>query len=106
MPIKYRLERRLPPAANALIRKLVEEWTRPKRKGQPIIVLEGKKGHPQHIYVIWDDWEGLDQLERSEIIMDAVEQLGDKKVLEDLSLVAVAMGLTTKEAKRMGIEAA
>ena len=85
---------------------LMNEWTKPKQKGQPIIVLEGKKGEPQHVYVIWDKWQGLEQRDRSEIIMDVVENLSGKHAFPDSTTVTVAMGLTPEEAKRMGIDAA
>jgi hypothetical protein len=84
----------------------MKEWERPKKEGQPVIVLEGGKGQPRHIYVIWDEWRGLDQRQRSEVIMDVVEHLTGRHALRDLSLVTVAMGLTAEEAKRMGINAA
>ena len=106
MPIKNRLQRALPSSATELTRLLMHEWTKPKKAGQPLIVLEGAKGQPQHVYVIWDQWQGLDQRQRSEIIMDVVEHLSGRHALRDLSLVTVAMGLTTEEAKRMGIDAA
>jgi hypothetical protein len=106
MPIKHRLQRTAPASAAELTRMLMNEWSKPKKEGQPVIVLEGGKGQPQHIYVIWDQWQALDQTQRSEIIMDVVEHLGGKHAIPDLSLVTVAMGLTSEEAKRMGIEAA
>jgi hypothetical protein len=100
------MKRSHPPEAPELTRMLMEEWTKPRTKGQPLIVLEGKKGEPLHIYVIWDAWKGLSQQERSEIIMDVVENLTGENAFRDLSLVTVAMGLTAEEAKRMHIEAA
>jgi hypothetical protein len=106
MPIKYRLKRTLPASAPELTRILIEEWRKPKKKGQPVIVLEGQKGEPGHVYVIWDAWKGLSQQERSEIIMDVVENLTGENAFPDRSLVTVAMGLTPEEAKRMNIEAA
>ena len=106
MPIKHRLQRTLPSSANELARLLMDEWVHPKNEGQPLIVLEGGKGQPQHIYVIWDQWQGLDQRQRSEIIMDVVENLSGEHTFQDPSLVTVAMGLTPEEAERMGIDAA
>ena len=106
MPIKKRLQRTLPSSAAELARQLMNEWTKPKKEGQPVIVLEGGTRQPQHIYVIWDEWKELDQTQRSEIIMDVAEHLSGKHAFRDLSLITVAMGLTTEEAKRMGIEAA
>lgn len=106
MPIKHRLQRTLPSSATELAHVLMKEWTEPKEEGQPVIVLEGDEGQPQHIYVIWDEWQGLDQRQRSEIIMDVAENLSGGRVVPGLSLVTVAMGLTSEEAKRMGIEVA
>lgn len=106
MPIYHRLKRTRPLNATELTRRLIEEWESPKDTGQPAILIEGNSGKPTHIYVIWDEWGGLSQAERSEIIMDALEHSSGNGRLEDLSLVTVAMGLTTEEASRMGIEPA
>lgn len=104
MPVKRRLQRRRPESATELTRLLFNEWTRPKKGGQPLIVIEGKQNEPIHIYVIWDKWGGLTQTERSEIIMDVVENLMGEHSLPGDSPVTVAMGLTAEEAKRMGIK--
>jgi hypothetical protein len=106
MPIKHRLQRTLPDNADTLIRLLFNEWTKPKRSGQPVIIIEGKKDEPIHVYVIWDKWGELSQTERSEIIMDVVENLAGEHQLPAQSPVTVAMGLTAEEAKRMGIRPA
>lgn len=104
MPLKRRLERSLPESADELTRLLHNEWTTPKKAGQPLIIIEGDSGEPIHLYVIWDKWRELNQTERSEIIMDVVEHLaGDDRLPSD-SPVTVAMGLTTEEAKRMRIK--
>ena len=50
--------------------------------------------------MIWDDWSDLDQVERSEIIMDAFE---DRYGKDRACNVTVALGLTPAEAERMGI---
>lgn len=50
-----------------------------------------------HIYVIWDDWKDLEQIDRSEIIMRVFEVIEGK---EKARKVTVAMGLTSAEAKR------
>ncbi len=80
------------------------EWTKPKKNGQPIIIVEGDENEPIHIYVIWDRWGEQDQTERSEIIMDVVDNLVGEDRLPVDSPVTVAMGLTKQEAKRLGIE--
>lgn len=104
MPVKRRLQRTLPDSAGELTRLLHNEWTKPKRSGQPLIVIEGNKNQPIHIYVIWDRWGDLSQTERSEMIMDVIDHLSGKDRLPANSPVTVAMGLTTEEAKRMGIK--
>lgn len=106
MPVRHRLQRTRPPSAVELTRTLMEEWMHPRESGQPVIVVEGDEREPRHIYVIWDAWEGLSQIERSDMIMDVVENLSGQHRFDDLSLVTVAMGLTVREAERMGIEAA
>lgn len=105
MPLKRRLTRTAPASAGELIRLLHNEWTNPQPAGQPLIVVEGGANEPIHVYVIWDKWSDLNQSERSEIIMDVVENLAGAHALPVNSPVTVAMGLTPDEAKRMGIEA-
>jgi hypothetical protein len=104
MPIKRRLQRTLPANADELRRLLHNEWTKPKRRGQPLIIIEGGKSEPTHIFVIWDKWGELSQTDRSEIIMDVVDNLTGEHSLPDDSPITVAMGLTAEEAKRMGIK--
>lgn len=104
MPIRRKLLKDQPESAGDLARKLFSEWTKPKKTGQPLIVVEGSKGGPIRIYVIWDRWAELNQTERSEIIMDVVDQLTGKNRLPKDSTVTVAMGLTTEEAERMRIK--
>ena len=87
------------------MRLLHNEWTNPKKSGQPLIIIEGKQKEPVHIYVIWNRWGQLNQAERSEIIMDVVDNLAGEDRLSADSPVTVAMGLTAEEAKRMGIRA-
>jgi hypothetical protein len=106
MPIKHRLQRKRPACAPELTRRLTEEWIKPREQGQPVIVLDEQKEGPLHIFVIWDEWQDLDQRERSEIIMDVVEDLRGQHRIPDMSRRTVAMGLTEKEAQRMGIEVA
>ena len=68
---------------------------------QPIIVEESTgQGQPVHVYVVWDDWAPLGSIERSEVIMDAYEQVQGRA---GASNVTVAMGLTPVEADRLGI---
>jgi hypothetical protein len=68
------------------------------KTGQPDITIEGDEFQVGiHIYVIWDDWKDLEQIDRSEIIMRVFEVIEGK---EKARKVTVAMGLTSAEAKR------
>jgi hypothetical protein len=102
MPVKKLGKRQLPPEAQNLKKQLVREWKNKKSTAaQPIILEEsGGASQPLHVYVIWDEWNKLSGIERSEIIMDAFEEVhGKAKALN----VSVAMGLTPVEADRIGI---
>lgn len=105
MPLA-KIVRRSDPKHQSLRERLVQEWTAPNSSdSEPVIIEEGSVSMGQnftaHLYVIWSEWADLDQTERSEIIMDACEQVRGR----DFALnVTVAMGLTTTEAQRMGIE--
>ncbi len=91
------------PATNdALKRRLIDEWTdRGSQEPRPYIIEEqNDRGITAHVYVVWDEWGGLDQQARSEVITEAFwEVYGSDKGLELL----IAMGLTAAEADRMGI---
>src|SRR5438552_12108253 len=102
MPVKKLVRSTPSPAARALLNRLVEEWRQPDPAAQqPIIVEEsGGTNQPVHLYVIWDDWAPLGYIERSEVIMDAYEEIHGRN---RSSNVTVAMGLTPAEADRLGI---
>jgi hypothetical protein len=103
MPVRKMLKRRPNPEAADLTDRLVAEWKAKASKAeQPVIIEEGGGPHqPLHVYVVWDEWGELNQLERSTIIVDAFERrYGKTKALN----LTVAMGLTPREADRMGIE--
>jgi hypothetical protein len=90
------------PKHQLLQAELIQEWSHPRREASEPIIIEDRQGQqgPVHVYVIWQDWSGLDQIERSEIIMSACEQARGA----DFALgVTVAMGLTVREAERMRI---
>ena len=102
MPVKRLIPRQPPASAQTLRDRLIAEWRNPaSTAAQPVILEEaGGANQPSHVYVIWDDWRDLGQIERSEIIMDAFESVHGR----DRSLnVTVAMGLTVEEADRIGI---
>ena len=103
MPIKKRKQPTDDPRADELYHRLVKEWTQPQdAEPEPVIIEDFvTEQHAYHIYVIWGEWDGLGQRERSDIIINAY---GVTHKPEELLQVTVAMGLTPEEAKHMGIE--
>src|SRR5436309_6441134 len=102
MPVKKLVRSGPSPAAQALLNRLVDEWRQPASGAQQPIIIEesGGQAQPVHLYVIWDDWAPLGSIERSEVIMDAYEQVQGRAAAAN---VTVAMGLTPIEADRLGI---
>lgn len=102
MPVISRSRSRNSPADQALLARLIAEWQQPvPGSKQPVIIEEATgQNQPVHLFVIWDDWESLGSIERSEMIMDAYEQLRGRAGALN---VTVAMGLTPVEAERLGI---
>jgi len=102
MPVKKLTRNPVNPAAQRLKDRLVEEWKdTSSTAAQPIILEEGgTTTQPLHLYVVWDEWDPLPQIERSEIIMDAYEETHNPNAAIN---VTVAMGLTPREADRLGI---
>lgn len=105
MPVREYTEPPRTIEATRLLQQLVSEWDDPSQQDDPqtpvILVQRRDSMNALHVYVVWDSWADMDQVERSEIIMDACEQhLGRDDTLK----VTVAMGLTRDEATRMGID--
>lgn len=107
MPVYTRLPRQEYPQAQELRERLFKEWSAPGGGAQPAIYVDSSSGRI-HIFVVWDAWESLPQTERSEVIMDVVAKLSadvlQKSSISDTLQITVAMGLTTVEAERMGIQ--
>lgn len=103
MPVK-KVNRHLSPTSDEqeLLRRLVDEWRGTTNSTQPVI-LEEQDGpqSPKRIYVVWDAWDGFERVRRSELIMDAFEQIFTP---DDALNVTVAMGLTPNEASRFGLQ--
>lgn len=96
--------RRLPTEQSSnepLVKQLTEEFRAPAPGAQPpLISVEKQWSDRLHVLVVWDAWEPLPQQERSRIIMDAFQNAeGQERALQ----VSVAMGLTSVEARRMGL---
>jgi hypothetical protein len=103
MPVRPLKPRKPDPSEQVLMQRLIDEWKSVNTGAtQPIILEEGfNTSQPRHVYVIWDDWNNLDRVRRSEIIMDALEQVyGSDEALN----VTIAMGLTPAEANLLGIQ--
>ncbi len=102
MPVKKLLRPGPSPAAQALLNRLAAEWQQPVPGAQQPIIIEegGGQNQPVHLYVVWDDWAPLGSIERSEVIMDAYDQVRGRGGAAN---VTVAMGLTPIEAERLGI---
>jgi hypothetical protein len=104
MPVKQITRRgRVSPAGRPLLEQLDREWRNPDPSAsQPLIIEEvDNPDGAAHIYVVWDAWQSLSNIERSEVIVEAFEQrYGRDRAME----LVIAMGLTPVEAERMGIE--
>jgi hypothetical protein len=64
-----------------------------------IILEESTPNGPLHVYVIWSKWTDFSQQERSEMIMDALDDANAMKP-EEIVRVTVAMGMTPEEWNR------
>jgi len=83
--------------------RLSEEWKSPQSPpAEPFIIEDGdlQKG-PVNLYVIWNAWRELDPIERSEVIVNACEQVRGRKFVVKVSS---ATGLTTAEAEQMHLQ--
>lgn len=101
MPVRRGLPRSRPDSAPALEERLANELATPAEGGQPLVFEEPPEPAPvTRLFVVWDDWSEMSQQDRSAIILGAYERSkGPAAALK----IAVAMGLTTAEAERMGI---
>jgi hypothetical protein len=90
------------PLAVRLKEQLVQEWkNQASAATEPVILILDDNPEFQHIYVVWSAWHDLHRIERSDIILDAAQEvLGHKPPLN----ITVAMGLTPREADRLGIK--
>src|SRR5947209_6055259 len=81
------------------------ELLRPETKRHPKnapIVFKDASGLPNHshYYVVWDRFDGLDQLIRSSIVYESVREAFG---VEEAMRTVTAMGLTAEEAHEMGL---
>ena len=71
MPVRDMTQRQPSPVAGALKTALVQEWQHPtEQPDQPIVLVDrNAPGGARHVFVVWDRWGTMEQLERSETIM-------------------------------------
>ncbi len=86
--------------------KIKREILRPDNEmqppGAPVVAKEESGGFPAyfHYYVIWDQFNGVDDELRSKIVYQAVKEAIS---VEEALKTTIAMGLTTDEATALGI---
>ncbi len=87
-----------------LLERLLQEWRAQQAgEGEPLIIEEAPRDgdRPNHLYVVWSEWNDLTPLERSRLIMQAYEKYRGRDLANSVTL---AMGLTPDEARKMNIE--
>ena len=100
MPIRDTLTRHDLPSEADLRQLLVAELNAPHEGGEPDIIIQCPNPLTTHLFVIWTSFDGLEQVVRSRIILDAFQAArGEQEVRK----VTVAMGLTPEEAQRAGL---
>ena len=100
MPVRETLIHSALPEEGELQRLLEAELRIPTNNPEPVFVVERPHPTTTHLFVIWSRFDGLDQVVRSRIILDAFGVVrGEREALN----VTVSMGLTPAEASRMGI---
>jgi hypothetical protein len=103
MPIVKHLYRESGERHAELRDRLLTEIREPKATGQPVIAMEPDQDRPQRVTVIWDEWEGLNLQERSEIISDVIYKAEEVGRVKDSSRLVYALGLTTADANKMKV---
>ena len=101
MPIRETgLQRHDLPSEEKLREKLKAELSSPREEGEPQIIISRPTPGTTHLYVIWSQWNDIEQVVRSRIILDAFAAVrGEEEAVQ----VTVSMGLTPTEANRLGI---
>ena len=87
-----------------LLERLLQEWRAQQAgEGEPLIIEETPRSgdRPNHLYVVWSEWDDLTPIERSRLIMQAYEKYKGRDIADSVTL---AMGLTPDEVRHMNIE--
>ncbi len=104
MPVERRVGTIERVRTEQLLERLLQEWRAQQAgEGEPLIIEEApRRGErPNHLYVVWSDWNNLTPMERSRLIMQAYAQYRGADLAESVTL---AMGLTPDEARHLNIE--
>lgn len=85
-----------------LVAELRRAEETPAPAGAPVIYMEesGTPDNYTHWYAVWDRFEGVDNEERSRLLLEAIREVqGATEALR----VTIAMGLTRAEAEGFGL---
>jgi hypothetical protein len=104
MPVIQRKPSRQHPEHDALVRELVRHLA-PAADDElpafPRIVEEAVPlSRALRVFVLWDRWESVRDIERSEIILEAYDQARGREAMLQIS---VASGVTPTEAMQLGM---
>lgn len=70
----------------------------------PEIFIDATRGHrgteSLRVWVVWEKWNGVPEVQRAGVILDAFEK-ADRK--EEAEKITIAMGLTRDEAAALGL---
>lgn len=82
-----------------LVQELAQELRSAKQLGQPRIEETEFETKAVRVSVIWDKWDRVADLDRSDVILQAYEQVEGKAYRDRITL---AIGLTIPEAQELG----
>ena len=104
MPVIQRKPSRQHPEHDALVRELVRHLA-PAADDElpafPRIVEEAVPlSRALRVFVLWDRWGSVRDIERSEIILEAYDKARGR---EEMLKISVASGLTPTDAQRLGL---
>lgn len=102
MPVVRRGPSNRHPEHDALVDELVRHLKdEPNLPEVPRIIEETVPLSPSiRVYVLWDEWKSVRDVERSEIILEAYDKARGR---EDMLKISVASGLTPLEAQQLGL---
>ena len=102
MPVVRRSPSNRHPHHDALVDELVRHIRgEPNLPEFPRIIEETVPLSPSiRVHVLWDEWESVRDVERSEIVLEAYDRARGR---EEMLKISVASGLTPRDAQRLGL---